>query len=153
MFFWVCFSTVTGDLSVNLSFRFSTQESSKVSRRCCYPRVPLRCYGIVWESVIEKNLTDMENQQTIPRAGQTDVGAAGEQSARDNRPGRRNNVGVEPPPTRLFQSPLYLKKLSAEGRFSHLTGKAICPIPAEPIHLQYNRDGEGCKKTMSVNHC
>jgi len=76
----------------------------------------------------------MGNQQTIPKAGQTDAGSAGEQPARDNRPGRRNNVGVENPSTRLFQSPLCLKKLSAEGRFSYLTGKAICPIPAEPIH-------------------
>lgn len=33
-----------------------------------------------------------------------------------------------------FQSPLCLKKLPAEGRSYHLTGKAICPIPAEPIH-------------------
>jgi len=44
---------------------------------------------------------------------------------------------VENPSTQLFQSPLCLKKLSAEGRLSHLTGKAICPIPAEPIQFYF----------------
>jgi hypothetical protein len=47
-----------------------------------------------------------------------------------------------------FQSPLCLKKLTAEGRFSHLTGKAICPIPAEPIHTQ-NTDS----KTDQFAYC
>jgi hypothetical protein len=82
---------------------------------------------------MKTDLTEWNAPVTIRRTGQTDADSAGEQPARDNRPGRRNNVGVENPSTRLFQSPLCLKKLTAEGRFSHLTGKAFCPIPAEPI--------------------
>jgi len=88
---------------------------------------------------MKMDLTDIRAQQTIPTAGQTDAGAAGEHPARDNRPGRRNSVRVETPSTHpwmmRFQSPLCLKKLPAEGRNSHLTGKAICPITAEPVQL------------------
>ncbi|HPC65198.1 MAG TPA: hypothetical protein P5175_11680 [Anaerohalosphaeraceae bacterium] len=70
-------------------------------------------------------------------AGQADAGSAGEQPARDNRPGRRNNVGVEYASTlpifTLFLTPLCLKKLPAEGRFYLLCVKGVCPFQAEPI--------------------
>ena len=88
--------------------------------------------------------TDLTGQRQRPKmqtAGQTDAGTAGEQPARDNRPGRRNSVRVETLSTHpwmmRFQSPLCLKKLPAEGRNSHLTGKAICPITAEPVQNKY----------------
>ena len=84
--------------------------------------------------------TDLTGQRQRPKmqtAGQTDAGTAGEQPARDDRPGRRNNVRAENtsahPLLMLFQSPLCLKKLPAKGRIGHLDGKAFCPIPAEPI--------------------
>ena len=89
---------------------------------------------------MKTDLTDMGNQQTIPTAGQTDAGAAGEHPARDNRTKATNRRGdgrtsavpfnTHNPRFRAF---LCLKKLPAKGRNTHLTGKAFCPIPAEPI--------------------
>jgi hypothetical protein len=77
--------------------------------------------------------------------GQTDAGSAGEQPARDNRlrvTNSRGDGGQKPVIPSSFKIVLFralkcLKKLPAEGRFSHLTGKAFCPIPAEPIQMQY----------------
>jgi hypothetical protein len=81
--------------------------------------------------------------RTIPRVGQTDAGSAGEQPARDNRPGRRNHVGVEDSSTFLklnrFWSPVCLKKLPAEGRYYLLCVKGVCPFQAEPIHIFQNK--------------
>ena len=87
---------------------------------------------------MKTGLTKNYRFRTIPRVGQTDAGSAGEQPARDNRPGRRNHVGVEDSSTFLklnrFWSPLCLKKLPAEGRYYLLCVKGVCPFQAEPIH-------------------
>jgi len=91
---------------------------------------------------MKTHLTDSPVPSTIRPAGQTDAGAAGGQPARDTRPERRNSVGggdlLHPYHSRLFLSSLYLKKLPAGGRSYHLTGKALCPIPAEPIHTAHD---------------
>jgi hypothetical protein len=88
------------------------------------------------------DLTTRHGIRTMPLAGETDAGSAGEQPARDTRPGRRNTVGVEKPSTLLFpmvfQNPLCLKKLPAEGRFYHLTVKGVCPFHAEPVQYHVN---------------
>ena len=91
---------------------------------------------------MKTGLTKNYRFRTIPRVGQTDAGSAGEQPARDNRPGRRNHVGVEDSSTFLklnrFWSPLCLKKLPAEGRYYLLCVKGVCPFQAEPIHIDYD---------------
>jgi len=90
---------------------------------------------------MKTGLTKNYRFRTIPRVGQTDAGSAGEQPARDNRPGRRNHVGVEDSSTFLklnrFWSPICLKKLPAEGRYYLLCVKGVCPFQAEPIHTLY----------------
>lgn len=89
---------------------------------------------------MKTDLTDIRAEQTIPTAGQTDAGAAGEHPARDNRTKATNRRGDGRTPAvpfntlnPRFRAFLCLKKLPAEGRNTHLTGKAICPISAEPI--------------------
>jgi hypothetical protein len=95
---------------------------------------------------MKTDLTDMGNQQTIPTAGQTDAGSAGEHPARDSRTKATNRRGDGRTPAVPFKTHnprfrpfLCLKKLPAEGRNTHLTGKAICPISAEPIHARQNK--------------
>ncbi len=87
---------------------------------------------------METDLTMRSGLRTMPVAGETDAGSAGEQPARDSRPGRRNTVGVEKPSTLLFPmvflNPLCLQKLPAEGGLYHVTVKGVCPFHAEPVH-------------------
>jgi len=74
------------------------------------------------------------------RAGETDAGTAAVQPARDSQTKATNRRGdgrtsavpfyTHNPRFRAF---LCLKKPIAEGKKSSLTGKALCPIPAEPI--------------------
>jgi len=90
---------------------------------------------------MKTGLTKNYRFRTIPRVGQTDAGSAGEQPARDNRPGRRNHVGVEDSSTFLklnrFWSPICLKKLPAEDRYYLFCVKGVCPFQAEPIQKHF----------------
>jgi hypothetical protein len=89
-------------------------------------------------------LTKNYRFRTIPRAGQTDAGSAGEQPARDNRLGATNSRGdggqkpVIPSSFKivLFRALKCLKKLPAEGRFYLLCVKGLCPFQAEPIQVK-----------------
>ena len=89
---------------------------------------------------MKTDLTEIEDLLIMRRAGETDAGTAAVQPARDSQTKATNRRGdgrtsavpfyTHNPRFRAF---LCLKKPIAEGKKSSLTGKALCPIPAEPI--------------------
>ncbi len=102
----------------------------------------------------KKNLTIIEPSTRIVSTGQTEVGSAEVQPARDSRLKATNcrwggsyTPAIPSYEPSQFRALLCLKKpdrtappkagsVSAEGRKSRLTVKWICPIHAEPVQKQ-----------------
>ncbi len=103
----------------------------------------------------------------IHPAGETDAGSAGEQPARDSRPGRRIILEGEPtgspnphpsPGRRVIQSSLMPLKTPTGRRPvlcpSPLSARALCPVHAEPVHWTFasrTRQSPGSAVRLSLH--